>query len=106
MYREVKNVFTNKFYIMFSLLMLGLLCIVYNILFNHSSNLTEIEEYRRENWEENLENVYFERSKKMMQICQKYNLTGMKVERKGKDMFYYILCFNEFKVNILELNWL
>ena len=105
MYREVKNVSTNKFYIIV-LLMLGLICIVFNFLFSHSSILTEIEEYRRENREENLENVYFERSKKMMQICQKYNLTGMKVERKGKDMFYYILCFNEFKVNILELNWL
>ena len=105
MYWEVKNVSTNKFYIIV-LLMLGLLCIVYNILFIHSSNLTEIEQYRRENREENLENVYFERSKKMMQICQKYNLTGKKVERKGKDIFYYILCFNEFKVNILELNWL
>ena len=63
-----------------------------------SSILTEIEEYRRENREENLENVYFERRKKMMQICQKYNLTGMKMERKG--MFGYILCFNELKVNI------
>ena len=65
-----------------------------------SSILTEIEEYRRENREENLENVYFERRKKMMQICQKYNLTGMKMERKG--MFGYILCFNELKVNIFK----
>ena len=65
-----------------------------------SSILTEIEEYRRENREENLENVYFERSKKLMQICQKYNLTGMKMERKR--MFGYILCFNELKVNIFK----
>ena len=43
MYREVKNVSTNKFYIIV-LLMLGLLCIVYNVLFSHSSILTEIEE--------------------------------------------------------------
>ena len=97
MYREVKFFSTNKFYIMI-LLILGLLCIVYNALFSHSIILTEIEEYRRENREENLENVYFERSKKMMQICQKYNLTGMKMEREG--MFDYILCFNELKVNI------
>ena len=97
MYRDIKNVSTNKFYIIV-LLMLGPLCIVYNVLFSYSIILTEIEEYRRENREENLENVYFERSKKMMQICQKYNLTGMKMEREG--MFDYILCFNELKVNI------
>ena len=97
MYRDIKHVSTNKFYIIV-LLMLGPLCIVYNVLFSHSIILTEIEEYRRENREENLENVYFERSKKMMQICQKYNLTGMKMEREG--MFDYILCFNELKVNI------
>ena len=65
-------------------------------LFSDSGILTEIEENRKGN----LENVYFERRKKMLKICQKYNLTGMKPERKSNDMFHYILCFNELNVNI------